>query len=114
MGQHSYIILIYVVVRQPQREHETKLTVGSAMDATGKNMDLRQTVHCAFTIEIFSKNDVYADISWPAHLPNLLACHFFLYGYLKKRVFQTCSADLQNLKQRISKEINVISPIMSV
>ena len=84
------------------------------MDATGKNMDLRPAVHCAFTIEIFSKNDVYADIFWPAHLPNLLACDFFLHGYLKRRVFQTCSADLHNLKLRISREINVISPIMSV
>lgn len=38
---HSFILLIYIVVRQPQREHETKLTVGSAMDTTGKNMNLR-------------------------------------------------------------------------
>jgi hypothetical protein len=55
--------VIYIVVRQPQRQHETKLTVGSAMDITGKITDFRAAVHSAFTVEIFSKNDVYADIS---------------------------------------------------
>lgn len=74
------------------------------MDATGKNMDLRPAVRCAFIVEIFSKTDVYANISWPAHSPSLLACDFFLRGYLKRRVFQPCSADLHNLKLRVSRE----------
>jgi hypothetical protein len=56
-GGAAFIILIYVVVRQPQRQHETKLTVGSAMGITGKNMDLRPAVHYAFIVQIFSKND---------------------------------------------------------
>ena len=34
-------------------------------------------------------NDVYGDISWSAHLPDLSSC-FFFGGCLKSRVFQTC------------------------
>lgn len=52
------------------------------MDANGKNMDLRPAVQCAFTIEIFSKNDVYANISWPAHSVGLL---FLFTGIFEKK-----------------------------
>jgi hypothetical protein len=52
------------------------------------------------------------DISWPARSPDLSACDFFLWGYLKSKVFQTRPAGLNKLKQRISEEINAISPAM--
>jgi len=43
----------------------------------------------------FSKNnDVRGHISWPPRLSDLSAYDFFLWGYLKRRVFQTSSADL--------------------
>jgi len=54
----------------------------------------------------------YGDIPWPAHSHNLSACDFFLWGYFESKVFRTCLADLNNLKQRISEEINAISPAM--
>jgi len=45
-------------------------------------------------------------------LPDLSAYDFFLQGYLKSKMFQTHPEDLNNLKQRISVEINDISSAM--
>jgi len=39
----------------------------------------------------------------------VLVCGFFFWGYLKSGVFQTHPAGLNNLKQRISEEINAMS-----
>jgi hypothetical protein len=54
----------------------------------------------------------YGNISWPARSPDVSACDFFLWDYLKRKLFQTRQAYLDNLKQRISEEINAISPAM--
>jgi hypothetical protein len=48
------------------------------------------------------------DVPWPARSPDLTACDFFLWGYLKHKVFETCPQDLDTLKQRIVEEINAI------
>lgn len=57
-------------------------------------------------------NDFYGDISWPARSPDLSVCHFFLWGYWKRWVFQT-PEDLHNLKLGITEERNATSPVMS-
>jgi hypothetical protein len=54
------------------------------------------------------KHRIISHISWPGLLPDLSACDFVWWGYFKMKVFQTCSANLHNLKQRISDEINAI------
>lgn len=51
-------------------------------------------------------------VSRPIRLLHLPACGFFLWGYLKIKVFQKCSADLHNLKQTNSDEINAIQRVM--
>jgi hypothetical protein len=43
---------------------------------------------------------------------NILASDFFLWGYMKSRGFQIYSAELHNLKLRISEEIDARSPVM--
>jgi hypothetical protein len=50
----------------------------------------------------------FGDVPWPARSPDLMACDFFLWGYLKHKVFETCLLDLDTLKQRIVEEINAI------
>jgi hypothetical protein len=51
----------------------------------------------------------YGDIPWPARSPDLSACDFFLWGYLKSRVFATCIPDLQTLKARIQDAAEAIT-----
>jgi hypothetical protein len=50
----------------------------------------------------------YADLTWPARSPDLSACDFSLWGYLKSRIFATRIPDLQTLKARIQEEVEAI------
>jgi hypothetical protein len=50
----------------------------------------------------------YGDIPWPARSPDLSAYDFFLWGYLKSRIFATRVPDLQTLKARIQEVVEVI------
>lgn len=50
----------------------------------------------------------FGDISWPARSPDLSVCDFFLWGYLKFKVFQSRPRDLLELKQRIAEEVQAI------
>jgi hypothetical protein len=54
-----------------------------------------------FAVEMFLKNN---DIYESAHSRDLFVCDFFVWGDLKSKVFQRCSADLQNLKLRILRK----------
>jgi hypothetical protein len=56
-----------------------------------------------FPNHAISKN---RDIPWPTRSPDLSACHFFLWVYLKSRVFQPPSPrNIQELKERIREEV---------
>ncbi len=44
------------------------------------------------------------NLPWPANSPDLTPCDFFLWGYLKSRVYRTQPEDLQQLKARITHE----------
>lgn len=45
---------------------------------------------------------------WPPRSPDLTPLDFFLWGYLKNRVYTTPPADLNDLQQRIIQEVNVL------
>lgn len=47
-------------------------------------------------------------IEWPARSPDLTPHDFFLWGYLKGRVYKTRPRNLQELQQRIQDECDVI------
>ncbi|PSN42498.1 hypothetical protein C0J52_09799 [Blattella germanica] len=48
----------------------------------------------------------YGDIAWPARSPDLTACDFFLWGYLKSVVFRNPPPhNTEELKERIRHEI---------
>lgn len=49
-------------------------------------------------------------IEWPARSPDLTPLDFFLWGYLKNRVFKTQPANLDELRNRITGEIRNITP----
>jgi hypothetical protein len=50
----------------------------------------------------------YGDIPWPARSPDLPACDFFFWGYLKSRVFATRIPYLQTMETRIQEEVEAI------
>ncbi|CAI6353063.1 unnamed protein product [Macrosiphum euphorbiae] len=51
-----------------------------------------------FPNRIISRN---GNIPWPPRSPDLTACDFFLWGYIKSRVYQTPLRTLDDLKQDI-------------
>ena len=67
--------------------------------------------HCktinAAVREFFVNNVIsrFGDIPWPPRSPDLSVCDFFLWGYLKNRVYTTRPRALDELKQRIQEEI---------
>jgi hypothetical protein len=52
------------------------------------------------------------NIEWPARSPNLNACDFFLWGYLKSKVYEKKPRTKVDLKQNIRDEVAAISPTM--
>lgn len=47
-------------------------------------------------------------VEWPPRSPDLTPCDFFLWGYLKSRVYITPPRNLDDLRQRIINEINLL------
>jgi len=53
-----------------------------------------------------------ANIEWPARSPDLNTCDFFLWGYLKSKVYEKKPRTTEYLKQNIRDEVAAISPTM--
>ena len=63
-------------------------------------------VNALFLGRVISRN---GDITWPPRSPDLTACDFFLWGYLKAKVFEADPPrTIEALKQRIRNEIKAI------
>lgn len=52
------------------------------------------------------------DVSWPPRSPDLSPCDFFLWGYLKERVYREKPRTLHELKEAITEEIRRIPRAM--
>ena len=50
----------------------------------------------------------FGDIAWPAWSPDLTVPNFFLWGFLKDRVFRRRIVTIQELKQAIVDEVAAI------
>ena len=50
----------------------------------------------------------FGDIAWPARSPDLTAPDFFLWGFLKDRVFRRRIVTIQELNQAIVDEVAAI------
>ena len=53
------------------------------------------------------------DVPWAARSPDLSACDYFLWGYLKSRVFISKPRTIAELKQSIKEEIAAIPEQMT-
>ena len=61
--------------------------------------------------EVFGENRVIAfqhNVEWPPRSPDLTLCDFFLWGYLKNKVFTTPPENIDVLRQRIIEEFNAL------
>jgi hypothetical protein len=54
-----------------------------------------------------------SDVPWPARSPDLSACKYFLWGYLKRKVLISTPTTVEELKQRIREEIAAIPEQMT-
>ena len=54
---------------------------------------------------------LYHDVEWPPRSPDLTCCDFFLWGYLKSKVFITPPPDIATLRQRIIDEFDALSRV---
>jgi len=50
----------------------------------------------------------FGDIAWPARSPDLTVPDFFLWEFLKDRVFRRCIVTTQELKQAIVDEVAAV------
>lgn len=65
-------------------------------------MDL---VRETFPGHVISRN---GNVSWPPRSPDLAPCDFFLWGYLKSKVYVDKPRTLPDLKEAIRREIAAI------
>ena len=101
----------------------TRLCYGQQDGATANKMVLRPTRWCygqqdgvtantaVISIAAFhrlfpqGKISRFDDVPWPPLSPDLTAPDFFLWGYLKSKVYSTSPTDLHALKENIREEI---------
>lgn len=62
-----------------------------------------------FEERIISKG---ADVDWPARSPDLSACDFFVWGFMKQLVYKKKPTSLEDLKRDITRCFEYISPDM--
>ena len=81
---------------------------GAPCHAAGKNMRYLDSL---FADRLVSRKSIRGR-DWPARSPDLNPCDFFLWGYLKSKVYTPKPANLDQLEQNIINEINAIPPAM--
>jgi hypothetical protein len=65
--------------------------------------------------EIFPEHviSIRGELPWPARSPDLSACDYFLWGYLRTKVYTTTPQTIDDLKITIQKEISAITENMA-
>ena len=81
---------------------------GAPCHVTQQNM---QYLDSQFQNRIISRNSING-IDWPARSPDLNPCDFFLWGYLKSKVFCPKPNTLDDLETNIRREVQRIPPEM--
>ena len=64
-----------------------------------------------FPQHVFSR---FGDVPWPPRSPDLSACYFFLWGYLKSKVYVRKPRTVDDLKVSIREEIATVPQVMLV
>ena len=75
---------------------------GATAHTAGASMEV---VHRMFPQHVISR---FGDVAWPPRSPDLSICDFFLWGYLKGKVYISKPRTLEELKDSIRREIAAI------
>ena len=60
---------------------------------------------------VFGNNRIIGlghDVEWPPRSLDLTPCDFFLWGYIKDKVFSTPPRDIHELRQKLIREFNAL------
>ncbi|CAK9802718.1 Histone-lysine N-methyltransferase SETMAR [Anthophora quadrimaculata] len=68
-----------------------------------------EKLRAIFPKKLISK---YGDIPWPPRSPDLTPCDFFLWGYLKSKVYSNSPRTIQALQENIRREVAAIEPTL--
>lgn len=68
-----------------------------------------EKLRAIFPNKLISK---YGDIPWPPRSPDLTPCDFFLWGYLKSKVYNNNPRTIEALQENIRYEIQCITPAL--
>lgn len=79
---------------------------GATAHTARASMDL---VRALFNNHVISR---FGDVPWPPRSPDLSTCDFFLWGFLKSRVYESKPRTLEELKTSIRQTIDKIQPEM--
>ena len=105
---HRYRQMIQEYLLPEIRDNNTENTFFQQDGATAHTAAATmQMLKVIFPNRLISR---FGDILWPPRSPDLSAPDFFLWGYLKEKVYIEMPGSLQELKQNIIREINNISP----
>jgi hypothetical protein len=63
-------------------------------------------------LKLFFGDRIISRGLWPSRSPDLSPPDFFLWGYLKDRVYENSPQNIQQLKANIAAEIQLISPAL--
>ena len=106
-GPHYVHVLENFLVPELARHPVTKETFFQQDGSTSHTArDSMAAVRNLFPNHVISR---YGDTTWPARSPDLSACDFFLWEYLKSQVFKAPAPHtVQVLKHRIQQEVKRI------
>ena len=92
--------------------HDDELHIGYFQQDGATAHTTRENI--AFLGEFFDRRiiSINADIQFPPRSPCLTIVDYFVFPYLKNRIFRTPVANLQALQQRIVDECASITPEM--
>ena len=68
-------------------------------------LEIRRLLQARFQHRVVA---LHHPIEWPPRSPDLTPLDFFLWGYLKQKVFSTPPASLGELRRRIVDEMNIL------
>ena len=75
------------------------------------SLEIRRLLRTKFENRVVA---LHHPIEWPPRSPDLTPLDFFLWGYLKQKVFRTPPASLVELRRRIVDEVNVLRQIQQL
>jgi hypothetical protein len=112
VNAQRYLTLLREKVVPCLRERDALSTITFMQDGATSHT---ATPVKAFLIQTFGEDKIISRgcrFPWPPRSPDLTPADFWLWGYLKSRVYLSCPSNLSELKDAIRREVSCIHPDM--